>query len=316
MLKHSLVIPVYRNEASIDELLAALRELDDTLGHSLEAVFVVDGSPDRCYELLRERLPSSGLHAQLLLLSRNFGSFAAIRAGLEAATGDYFAVMAADLQEPTSLIFDFFQALERGTADVALGVRTGRDDPWTSRVSAGVFWGIYRRFVQSDVPPGGVDVFACNRAFRDRLVALEETNTSLVGQVIWLGFRRVFVPYARLPRKHGKSAWTLARKLAYLTDSLFSFSDLPIRALTLAGLGGLALSAVLAMVVLVARIGGQIPIPGYTATLLTIVFFASLNAFGLGIIGGYTWRAYENVKRRPGAIVMSAQRFPDSQAKA
>lgn len=305
----SLIVPVYGNEASVPDLVAAVKRLDAALNHSLEAVFVVDGSPDRSYELLRTLLPASGIAAQLLLLSRNFGSFAAIRAGLAAARGEHFAIMAADLQEPESLITDFFRTLAAGDCDVVLGVRSGRSDPLGSRLAAGLFWGTYRRFVQRDIPPGGVDVFACNRAFRDHLLALDETHTSLVGQVIWLGFRRSYVSYARRPRRHGRSAWTWARKLAYLTDSLFSFSDLPIRALTWAGLIGLVLSTLLAIVVLVARITGQIPIPGYAATLLTIVFFASLNSFGLGIIGGYTWRAYENVKGRPSAIVMSAQRF-------
>ena len=309
MLKYSLVVPVYRNEASIGDLVAAVERLNALHGGSLEAVFVVDGSPDRSHELLRARLADAALPSQLLLLSRNFGSFAAIRAGLAAARGEQFAIMAADLQEPESLIVEFFRALDAGDCDVVLGVRTARGDPLASRLASALFWGSYRRFVQREIPPGGVDVFACNRAFRDHLLALDEAHTSLVGQVIWLGFRRRQVAYARLPRRHGRSAWTWSRKLAYLTDSLFSFSDLPIRALTWAGLAGLVLSSVVALVVLVARITGQISVPGYAATVLTIVFFASLNSFGLGIIGGYTWRAYENVKRRPSAIVMSAQRF-------
>ena len=309
MLKFSLVVPVYGNEESIPDLVAAVKRLDAALGHSLEAVFVVDGSPDASYERLFTLLPASGVATQLLLLSRNFGSFAAIRAGLAVARGEYFAIMAADLQEPESLITDFFGTLSANERDVVLGVRSGRSDPLASRLAAGLFWGTYRRFVQPDIPPGGVDVFACNRAFRDHLLALDESHTSLVGQVIWLGFRRAYVSYARQPRRHGRSAWTWARKLAYLTDSLFSFSDLPIRALTWAGLVGLVLSTLVAIVVLIARLTGQIPIPGYAATILTIVFFASLNSFGLGIIGGYTWRAYENVKRRPSAIVMSATRF-------
>lgn len=314
-LKRSLVIPVYGNEGSIPELVASVARLDAALGHTLEGVFVVDGSPDRSYALLRDALPGSGFASQLLLLSRNFGSFAAIREGLRAARGEHYAIMAADLQEPESLILDFFAKLDRNDVDVVLGVRSGRSDPWGSRIAADLFWGAYRRFVQREIPPGGIDVFACNRAFRDQLLALDEAHTSLVGQVLWLGFRRAQVSYARLPRRHGRSAWTWARKVAYLTDSLFSFSNLPIRALTWAGLVGLVLSTVLALVVLVARITDQIAIPGYAATLLTIVFFASLNSFGLGIIGGYTWRAYENVKRRPSAIVMTAQRFGEGNGE-
>ena len=303
---YSLIIPVYRNEASLPDLLDAIRGLDAALGGQLETVFVVDGSPDASYARLEALLPGSGLRAKLVLLSRNFGAFAAIRTGLQIAGGPYFAVMAADLQEPPQLMLDFFRALEDESVDVTLGVRTTREDPWPGRVAANTFWWLYRHLVQKDIPPGGVDVFGCNVVFRDYLLRLDESNSSLVGQIIWLGFRRKLIAYHRLPRRHGRSAWTLARKLRYLGDSLFAFSDLPIRALIWAGLAGLVLSTVLGAVVLFARLYGVIPVPGYAATVLTIAFFAALNSFGLGVVGSYAWRAYENTKRRPAAIVLAA----------
>lgn len=311
-VKYSLVVPVYCNEASIADLIAAVGRLDRALDHALEAVFVVDGSPDRSYERLDAALPASGLTAQLIVLSRNFGSFSAVRAGLAAARGDYMAMMAADLQEPEALILDFFRAMEDEPIDVALGVRTGRSDPLTARVASTAFWWLYRRFVQPEIPPGGIDVFACNRAFRDHLLQLHESNTSLVGQIVWLGFRRKLVPYRRLPRRHGRSAWSFARKVKYLLDSMFAFSDLPIRALTWVGAAGLAISVTLALIVLVAKITGAIAVPGYAATVLTIIFFAALNSFGLGIIGSYTWRAYENTKGRPHAIVLRTKCFGET----
>ena len=308
-VKYSLVVPVYCNEASIPDLIAAVSRLDRALDHALEAVFVVDGSPDRSCERLDAALPASGLTAQLIVLSRNFGSFSAVREGLAAARGDYMAMMAADLQEPEALILDFFRAMENEPIDVALGVRTGRSDPLTARIASTAFWWLYRRFVQPEIPPGGIDVFACNRAFRDHLLQLHESNTSLVGQIVWLGFRRKLVPYRRLPRRHGRSAWSFARKFKYLLDSMFAFSDLPIRALTWVGAAGLAISVTLALIVLVAKVTGAIAVPGYAATVLTIIFFAALNSFGLGIIGSYTWRAYENTKARPHAIVLRTKCF-------
>ena len=180
----SLVVPVYLNEASIGELIEVVGRLDRALGRALEAIFVVDGSPDRSYERIEAALPASGLTAKLILLSRNFGSFAAVREGFAAARGDYLAMMAADLQEPEDLILAFFRTLASEPVDVALGVRTGRDDPSMSRIASAAFWWLYRRFVQPEIPRGGVDVFACNRAFRDHLLTLNETNTSLVGQII------------------------------------------------------------------------------------------------------------------------------------
>lgn len=305
----SLVIPVYKNAGSIPELVAALEALDVSLDGRLEVVFVVDGSPDESYALLRDALPSCGFRSQLLLLSRNFGSFAAIREGLRAAQGSYFAVMAADLQEPPELIRRFFEALEGEPVDVVFGRREGRADPLASRLAAGAFWGLYRRLVQPDLPPGGVDVFGCNLDFREQLLALDESNSSLVGLLFWMGFRRKTIGYARQARKVGKSAWTLKRKLKYLSDSIYAFSDLPIRILTFAGALGLVCSTAISAIVLTAKVVGGIPVPGYAATVLIVTFFAALNSFGLGVIGAYVWRTYENTKRRPLAIVMQRRSF-------
>ncbi len=306
----SLVVPVYRNEDSLSELLSALEELDRRSGDELEVVFVVDGSPDRSLELLQERLPRCRFQAQLLALSRNFGSFPAIAAGLAAARGETFAVMAADLQEPPELMLEFQERLSSGSCDVVVGTRSGRGDPLARRAASALFWWLYRRLVQAEVPAGGVDVFGCNRVFRDHLLALRERNTTLVGLVFWLGFRRSAVPYVRRPRRHGRSAWSLRRRIRYLLDSGFAFSDLPVRLMTLAGLVGMVLAALLAVVVLVARLRGDIPVPGYAATVLSVMFFGGLNSFGIGILGEYVWRTFENSKGRPGYVVARRCEFP------
>jgi glycosyltransferase involved in cell wall biosynthesis len=305
----SLIIPVYKNEESIPGLLEALAQLAGTLSDPLEVVFVDDGSPDRSHALLAALLPQQPFVSQLLVHSRNFGSFAAIRSGLSAAQGRHFAVMAADLQEPISLIEEFFKRLAGGAVDVVIGQRDARRDPMLSGVSSRLFWWTYRRFIEPAIPPGGIDVFGCNDVFRRFLLALEESNSSLVGLLFWMGFRRELVPYARLERKHGKSAWTFQKKLKYLNDSIYAFSDLPVRALFAVGALSTCASVVIAAIVLVAKLTGRIEVPGYTATVLTIVFFGGLNALGLGILGGYLWRAFENTKGRPSAIVMSQQRF-------
>jgi glycosyltransferase involved in cell wall biosynthesis len=306
---YSLVIPVYRNRDSLPDLLAQLRALNEALERRLEVVFVVDGSPDDSYAHLRSTLPASGLRSKLVLLSRNFGSFAAIRAGLNVASGDYFAVIAADLQEPPELAAQFFQVLQSGEVDVVVGTRQARHDPLLARLASRLFWGLYRRAIQREIPAGGVDLFGCTRGFRDQLVRLDEANSSLVALLFWLGYRRRTIPYVRRARPHGRSAWTLRRKLKYLSDSVFAFSDLPIRLLFFAGLLGLVLSVALGAVVLVARMTGAIQLAGYTPTVMAILFFGALNTFGLGLVGAYAWRAFENTKARPGYIIMAEEAF-------
>src|SRR5262249_26970036 len=130
----SLVIPVYNNEENLPRLFRELDQLAARLTDDLEIVFVVDGSPDASLRLLQEKLPSWPIRTQLLELSRNFGSFAAIGAGLRAARGDYMAALGADLQEPPDLILEFHRVLASDSADIVMGHRTGRADPFWSQM--------------------------------------------------------------------------------------------------------------------------------------------------------------------------------------
>jgi len=310
----SIVVPVYGNEGSIRQLIDALNSIRHRVEGEFEAVFVVDGSPDQSYALLRQLLPDSGFNSQLLTLSRNFGAFQAIRAGLEHARGSVIAVMAADLQEPPELALKFLAALSEGQFDLAMGVREARADPGTSKLASTAFWELYRRFVMPDIPKGGVDIFAVTRQTRDRLLLLKESNTSLLAQLFWIGGRRAFIPYERQRREHGKSAWTLKKKLRYLSDSVFAFTDLPVRALM--ALGSLALvSAVgLSILILAAKFSGWVQVPGYAGTMVTILFFGALNSLGLGVVGAYAWRTFENTKARPLSIIQSQEHFKERSA--
>jgi polyisoprenyl-phosphate glycosyltransferase len=304
-MMYSLIIPIYKNEANIPPLLEAIKGIENNLDGTLEVVFVVDGSPDNSFLLLRNALPGTFARAQLICLSRNFGAFAAIRAGLEAATGQYFAVLAADLQEPPGLVTEMFRSLERDECDVVVGARTKRDDPFLTVLASTLFWSLYRKIIFKDIPPGGVDIFGCNRRVRDQLAALAERNSSLVGLLFWIGFRRKSIPYERSRRDIGKSAWTFAKKWQYLLDSVYSFSDLPIALLVRVGMLGLMFSTIFSAVVLVSALTSRIHVEGYATTILVVVFFGTLNLLALGVVGIYVWRAFENTKGRPGYIAMS-----------
>ncbi len=305
----SLVIPVYQNEGSIGDLLDSLEWLNQQVDSALEVVFVVDGSRDQSYALLQHALASSTFKSQLISLSRNFGAFAAIRCGLEKAHGNCIAVMAADLQEPIDLIPKFFELLQQGQHDVVFGVREARQDPFLSKLASKIFWSVYRYWVMPEIPAGGVDVFAVSDRFRDRLVQLRESNSSLLAQLFWLGGNRAFVGYERQQRKHGKSAWTFRKKIRYFSDSIFSFTDLPVRILIGLGTLSFVIATVLSAITLFAKLSGLVAVPGYAGTMLTILFFGALNSLGLGVVGTYAWRAYENTKGRPLALIQSEETF-------
>ena len=211
----SIVIPVFRNEKNIDRLVQELERIAGIAPMPIEAVLVVDGSPDRSLESLRDRLPSAAFSSTLVSLSRNFGAFNAVRCGLERASGDYIAVLAADLQEPADLALTFLDILKRDEADIVFATRSSRDDPWFDEVTSDAFWSLYRRWVLPELPPGGVNAVGCTRMVRDRLLELREPTTNLIALFFWLGFRRAYVPYDRQAGRDGRSAWTLGKKLRY-----------------------------------------------------------------------------------------------------
>lgn len=269
------IIPVDKNAESIPRLLQALSEINGDLNNKMEAVFVVDGSPNASFALMQKALPDLPFAAQLFAHSRNFGSFTAIRTGQMAASGEYFGVMAADLQEP-ELLISFFQILANDECDAAIGKRHARKDPLFSRLASSMFWGLYRKLVMHDMSKGGVDIFGSNNAFKEQRLKLEESRSSLIALIFWLGFRRKFVDYDRQVRQERKSAWTYKKKLVYMMDSVFAFTDYPIRLLSKMGAIGSMISAVIGLLVIIARIHGTIAVPGYPATMVVVLLLGTL----------------------------------------
>jgi glycosyltransferase involved in cell wall biosynthesis len=267
---YSIIIPVYRSEPYITLLITEFenvaRVIWDRFEVDTEFIFVVDGSPDNCHAILSQRLPNASFHSQLLLHSRNFGSWAAIRTGMAAARGAHFGIISADLQEPPELLVRFLEPLLADRCDIAIATRDARGDPLTTRVTAETFWRLYRRLVNPEIPVGGIDMFAGTRRVRDELLRLDESHSSLVALVFWLGFRRVEIGYQRRSRIHGKSGWTLGKKLAYMLDSVFSFTDLPIRILMAIGMLGLSFALLIGIMTIVLRLLGIIDVTGYSAT--------------------------------------------------
>ncbi len=308
-MNYSLVIPVYKNEDSIESLVTVLSQLNKDLGGELEVVFVIDGSPDRSQELLEKLLPASQIRSQVLASSRNFGAFSAIRMGLETASGNFIAVMSADLQEPPELVKEFFQALDTNEYDIIFGVRASREDPWSSTVASQTFWWFYQRFVEPDCPVGGVDMFAMTDSFRDHIVEMREANSSLLGLLFWVGGRRKFVPYHRQAREHGKSAWTLQKKISYLLDSVFAFTDLPVRLMMIAG----ALGILLALGFCSGHFHLAIQWHWSGAWVCRHdaddIIFRCFEPLWVGCCRKLCWRGYENTKRRPLNIVANKKSF-------
>jgi dolichol-phosphate mannosyltransferase len=301
----SVVVPVYWNAGTLPALLERLRAVGEQVPEELELLFVDDGSGDESFALLRAAAEQDP-RVRVLRLSRNFGSNAAILAGLTYASGDAVAVLAADLQDPPELIPELANAWREG-AEVVVAARRSRDDPLLSRLLAGVFNRLFKRLVFSDFPPGGFDFLLVSRRVAQVLVGMGERNSYIFGQVFWVGFERRVVEYDRSARGEGRSRWTLAKKAKYFVDAFTAFSYVPIRAASLLGfvlaLAGFAYAAVL----IVLRLTGVISdAPGFAALAVLILVAAGVQLIVTGMIGEYLWRVLEESRNRPPFIVESA----------
>jgi glycosyltransferase involved in cell wall biosynthesis len=299
----SIVVPVYMNEDSIPRLVFEMRELSKHI--PIELVFVVDGSLDNSYKVLITHLKESKVKAKIFELSRNFGSFDAIRFGLGNSNGDFACVFSADLQEPFTLLHDYYAILSTNDWDVVCATRKNRDDPLAQKLSARFFWWFYQLLINKNIPKNGVDSFACTRQVIEVIRQLREPNTSLIGLIYWVGFRRTSVDYIRVQRLIGSSKWTFRKKYKYMLDSIFSFSALPLRMIQFIGTVGLVFSFLYSIFLVYNFVRNGPAVPGFTTLLLVMLMIYSSTMCAIGILGSYVWRTFQNSQNRPTSIELS-----------
>lgn len=297
-----VVVPVYHNAPSLDELHRRLVRLEESGDVTIEIVYVDDGSRDDSYQRLLA-LVEDDRRARVVRLSRNFGSFTAIRAGLDhVGPADCVAVISADLQDPPERLVAMLDEWRAG-AQVVLATRNRRADGWATRLSAALYYRLLRRLALPEMPPGGFDFLLIDRQVAGVLRQFREHDTSLMGLVLWLGFRRVCLPYDRLARPHGRSMWSLARKLTYCVDSFVAFTATPLRFVSALGIGvSLSSFAWCAFVVFQALVSGA-PVQGWSSLMAAICFLGGVQLLGLGIVGEYLWRSLEETRDRPLYVV-------------
>lgn len=300
----SIVVPVYWNAQSLPPLKQAFEEVTQQLPHhTFEFVFTDDGSGDNSYGVLGD-LAAQDPRVRVVRLSRNFGSNVAILAGLTHAKGEVAVVIAADLQDPPSLIPTLVAEWEKGFQAV-LAARKTRQDPLISRFFASIFNRAFRRFVFPNFPPNGYDFMLIDRQIIDILVGLQEKNSYIFGQVMWVGFDQTVVYYDRQERVHGQSMWTFTKKIKYFIDAFSAFSYLPLRIATVTGflMGGLGF--LYALLVILLRIFNETPVTGWTSLIVVILIAAGTQLILMGLLGEYLWRVLDESRHRPTFIVRS-----------
>lgn len=301
-MKISIVIPVYYNQDNLRPLYADMSEkLLNRDEYEWEIVIVNDGSKDESYTVMKE-LAEKDKRIEVYSLSRNFGSHAAILCGLSKCTGDCAVVKAADLQEPTEMVLEMAESWRKGN-NVVLAVRKDRQEGKGQTLFANLYYWLVRKAALPDMPRGGFDVYLLDRKVIHVLMQLDEKNSALTGQILWSGFKTEKIYYTRLQREIGESRWTLRKKIRLVTDTLFSFSTLPITIVSVIGTLSCFGAAAWALLVFAFKMFGLIDVSGWTT-----LFIFNLLSFGiimltLGILGGYLWRAFDASRNRPPYII-------------
>ncbi len=301
-MKVSIVIPVYYNEDNLIPLYSDLREkFIDKIDYDYEIVMVNDGSKDKSYEVMCE-LAKKDRNIKAVSLSRNFGSHAACLCGLAHATGDCAVIKAADLQEPTELILDMVESWKQGN-NVVLACREGREESKSQVGFANLYYWLVRKTSLPTMPKNGFDIYLLDRKAIDVINGLDEKNSAITGQILWSGFRTGIVYYTRKAREIGESKWTLKKKIRLVSDTLFSFSTLPIRILEIVGVLSFVIGIIWALVVLIAKLSGGISVSGFTTLFIFNLLSFGITMSSMGILGEYLWRAFDASRNRPPYIV-------------
>lgn len=301
----AIVIPVF-NEAAVfpllwERLLAVMERVKDA---NLQAIFVDDGSRDQSATLISDSIRRSPEKGRLVRLSRNFGHQAALAAGL-AEAGDFDAVitMDADLQDPPELIPELI-SVWRGGAEVVLAVRRSREDRGLRRIGFDTFHRTFGVLSNLKLTPNtgtfGLLGQPALRAFN----ALGERHRFFPGLRAWVGFTQAEVVYDRKERAAGTPGQTLRRLVRYALDGVFSFSYLPLRMLTYAGLLIAGCGFAIGLFFVTRRLLGQeVAFTGFTTLVTLTLFLGGVQLIGIGVLGEYLGRIYDEVKRRPLYVV-------------
>ncbi len=306
MSKISIIVPVYYNSDTLELLYDDMKE--KILGRigDYELIFVDDGSGDNSWEII-QKIAAKDKNVVCTKLSRNFGEHAAILAGLSVCTGDCAVTKQADLQEDSTLILDMYESWKRGNK-VVLAIRASRDENAVKKFFAGCYYWLVRKTINKDMPQGGCDCYLVDRKAIEVLKLMDEKNSSLTLQVMWVGFKTEKIYFHRKDREVGESRWTISKKIKLVVDSMMSFSYFPIRFMATAGSIMALLSLIGIIMVIVEKITKGTPILGYASIMSVVLFGFGAVFIMLSILGEYIWRTLEESRKRPPFVIDEVHR--------
>jgi len=313
----SVVIPIYNEEANINELHRRLTALlvPMALAGGYELIFVNDGSHDRSLDLLMELAARDPEHVRYLSFSRNFGHQIAVTAGLDHADGAAVVIIDADLQDPPELIPDLYAKLHEGYEVVYARRRSRQGESVAKKMTAKLFYRTLRAMTHVEIPVDTGDFRIISRKVVLALRQMPEQNKFLRGQISWIGYRQTFLEYDRAEWAGGVTGYTYSKMLRFALDGITAFSDVPLKAATVGGFTVSGIAFLLVLYTLYSRFVTHHYEPGWPSLMVSILFLGGVQLIAIGIIGEYLARLGANVRQRP-LYIVSENNLPRPAATA
>ncbi len=293
----SIVTPVYNEEDNVVFFHEEITKVMKTTGMDYELIYVNDGSKDRTGELIRE-LAEKDSHVRAITFARNFGHQTAITCGMDFARGDAVITMDGDMQHPPELIPLLLEKWKDGY-DIVQTIRTSTEDSgFIKKITSAGYYKVINSISKTPVTPGGSDFRLMNRKSLDVFLRFREHARFIRGIVGGLGFKQTTIKFEAPARHAGVSKFSMNKMLHFAMDGILTNSTTPLRAAFYAGVVSGVIGILLILHVLYSYLVGN-TVPGWATMTILIAFFGSANLVGLGIIGEYIGRIYEETKDRP-----------------
>ncbi len=300
----SVIIPCYNEQEAAPLFYDAFWEQTDGMQAEFELIFVNDGSRDKTLEVL-EALSARDSRVHYLNFSRNFGKESAMFAGMEAATGDYVAIMDVDLQDPPKLLREMLKGIEEGYDCVASRRVTRKGEPPIRSFFARAFYRLINRISQTEIVDGARDFRLMTRQMVEAIVSLREVSRFSKGLFSWVGFKTKWLEYENVERVAGETKWSFWKLLVYSIDGIIGFSTAPLAIASFAGVLSCLAAFVMLLFFFVKTLAFGDPVAGFPATICIILLLGGIQLFCIGILGQYLSKTYLETKKRPIYIIKS-----------
>jgi len=298
----SVVVPMFNEQDNINEFYKRITEVMSALPYEYELIFVDDGSKDKTALLLNE-LVQKDSRVQAYLFSRNFGHQLALTCGLDHAAGDAVITMDGDLQHPPELLPQLVQLWAEGNEIVQTVRKATEDASFFKNLTSFVYYKMINAVSKVHITPGGSDFRLMDRRAVEAFRLYRERARFVRGMINNLGFKYVTVEFVAPPRFAGTSKYNFRKMLHFALDGITAFSNVPLRWALYAGLFFGFGSILLLIHVIYVKYVIQDAVPGWTTLTASVLFLGGIQLVGIGIVGEYVGRVFEEVKQRPLYII-------------